>query len=67
MKVKRVKKKITDEEYYDKRGILGEIIEEDVAISFDEAFRQGGIGVRSEGEKLRFLNRRYEVEECDDC
>jgi len=37
MKVKVVKNKITDEDYYDKRGILGEIIEEDVAISLDEA------------------------------
>jgi predicted DNA binding CopG/RHH family protein len=40
MKVKATRKKITDEEYYDKRGILGEIIEEDVAISLDEALRR---------------------------
>ncbi len=39
-KVKAAKKKITDEEYYDKGGILGEIIEEDVAISLDEALRR---------------------------
>jgi len=37
MKVKAVKNIISDEDYYDKRGILGEIIEEDVAISLDEA------------------------------
>jgi predicted DNA binding CopG/RHH family protein len=40
MKIKAVRNKITDEDYYDKRGILGEIIEEDVAISLDEALRQ---------------------------
>ncbi|MBI5099017.1 MAG: hypothetical protein HZB30_07225 [Nitrospirae bacterium] len=40
MKVKAARKKITDEEYYDKRGILSEIIEEDVAISLDEALRR---------------------------
>lgn len=36
MKTKTAKK-LTDEEYYDKKGVLGEIIDEDVAISLDEA------------------------------
>lgn len=40
MKRKAAKKQTTDEEYYDKRGVLGEIAEEDVAISLDEALRQ---------------------------
>jgi len=37
MKAKAATKKMTDEEYYDKKGVLGEIIEEDIAISLDEA------------------------------
>lgn len=37
MKVKAATKKMTDEEYYDKKGVLGKIIEEDIAISLDEA------------------------------
>ena len=37
MKGKAATKKMTEEEYYDKKGILGEIIEEDIAISLDEA------------------------------
>src|SRR3990172_2743339 len=40
MKVKAETRKVTDEEYYDKKGVLGEIIEEDVAISLDEALRR---------------------------
>lgn len=36
MKVKMKTKKITDEEYYDKKGVLGEIIDEDIVISLDE-------------------------------
>ena len=28
---------MTDEEYYDKKGVLGEIIDGDIAISLDEA------------------------------
>lgn len=39
MKVKAAEKKMTDVEYYDKRGILGEIIEGDIAISLDDALR----------------------------
>ncbi|MCL5023677.1 MAG: BrnA antitoxin family protein [Nitrospirae bacterium] len=37
MKVKAEVKKVADDEYYDKKGVLGEILEEDVAISLDEA------------------------------
>ena len=40
MTAKSVKKKVTDEEYYDKHGILGEIVEGDVALSFEDALRQ---------------------------
>ena len=40
MKAKTIKKKATDEEYYDKRGILGEIVEGDVALSLEDALRQ---------------------------
>ena len=34
------KKKVTDEEYYDKRGILDEIVEGEVALSLEDALRQ---------------------------
>lgn len=40
MKAKAAKKKMTDEEYYDKRGILGEIVEGDVTLSLDDALRE---------------------------
>lgn len=40
MKIKEAMKKMSDEEYYDKKGVLGEIIEEDIAISLDEALRR---------------------------
>jgi hypothetical protein len=40
MKVKASKKRITDREYYDKQGILGEIIEKDVPLSLDQALRR---------------------------
>ena len=40
MKVKATKKRMTDVEYYDKRGILGEIIEGDIAVSLDDALRR---------------------------
>lgn len=35
MKAKSAKKKVTDEDYYDKRGVLGEIVEGEVALSLD--------------------------------
>ncbi len=31
---------MTDTEYYDKKGVLGEIIEGDIAISLDEALKR---------------------------
>ncbi len=40
MKAKTGKKKATDEEYYDKRGILGEIEEGEVALSLEDALKQ---------------------------
>ncbi len=40
MKAKTGKKKVTDEEYYDKRGILGEIVEGEVALSLEDALKQ---------------------------
>jgi predicted DNA binding CopG/RHH family protein len=40
MKVKVASAKMRDEEYYDKRDVLGEIIEEDINISLDEALRR---------------------------
>jgi hypothetical protein len=40
MKVKASKKRITDREFYDKQGILGEIIEKDVPLSLDQALRR---------------------------
>jgi len=40
MKVKSAKKRITDEEYYDKHGVLDEITEEEVALSLNDALRQ---------------------------
>ncbi len=40
MKVKAARKRITDEEYYDKHGVLGEITDEDVALSLHDALRQ---------------------------
>ena len=40
MKVKAVKKKLTDEEYYDKRGILNEIVEGEVTMSLEDALKQ---------------------------
>jgi hypothetical protein len=40
MKGKASKKRITDREYYDKQGILGEMIEKDVPLSLDQALRR---------------------------
>jgi predicted DNA binding CopG/RHH family protein len=40
MKAKAAKKKVTDEKYYDKRGILSEIVEGDVALSLEDALKQ---------------------------
>ena len=43
---------MTDAEYYDKKGVLGEIIEGDVAISLDEALRRD-IATGKRRRKLR--------------
>jgi hypothetical protein len=40
MKAKSAKKKVTDEDYYDKRGALSEIVEGEVALSLDDALKQ---------------------------
>ncbi len=56
MKVKAVKRKISDEEYYDKRGILNEIIEEDVPISLDEALKRDIVAGKRK-RKLRIIFR----------
>lgn len=37
MKAKSALKKMTDEEYYDRKGIIGEITDDDVPISLNEA------------------------------
>jgi predicted DNA binding CopG/RHH family protein len=40
MKKKAIKKELTDEEYYDTHGILGEIVDEDIDLSIEEALRK---------------------------
>lgn len=40
MKVKASKKKITDREYYDKQGILGEMLEKDVPVSLEQSLQR---------------------------
>ncbi len=40
MKVKSARKRITDEEYYDKHGVLGAITDEEVTLSLNDALRQ---------------------------
>ncbi len=40
MKVKPNKKRMTDEEYYDKHGVLGEITDDEVSLSINESLRQ---------------------------
>ena len=42
MKAKPAKKKATDEEYFDKKGILGEIVDGEVALSIEENLRDVG-------------------------
>jgi len=57
MKIKEATKKISDEEYYDKKGVLGEIIEEDIAISLDEPLRRD-IMMGKRRRTLQKMNRR---------
>jgi hypothetical protein len=40
MKGKTTKKRMTDDEYYDKHGVLSTIIEGEVAFSLDDALKQ---------------------------
>ncbi len=41
MKTKKViKKKLTDEEYYDTHSILGDIVDEDIDLSLDDALKE---------------------------
>jgi len=40
MKKKAIKKELTDEEYYDTHGILGDIVDEDIDLSLDDALRK---------------------------
>ncbi len=51
MKEKRTKRKLTDEEYYDSRGVLREILDQDIELSLDEALRQDIL----EGKRKRKL------------
>ncbi len=60
MKAKAVKKKVTDEKYYDKHGILGEIVEGDVALSLEDALRQD-ILLKATG----FIQKRGEIRRVD--
>ena len=40
MKPKKIKKAITDEQYYDIRGVIADITDEDIDLSLDEEIRQ---------------------------
>lgn len=51
MQQKGTKRKLTDEEYYDSRGVLKEILHEDIELSLDEALRLDII----EGKRKRKL------------
>jgi len=53
MKAKATTTKMTDEEYYDKKGVLGEIMDEDIAISLDEALAKDIIA----GKRRRKLQK----------
>ncbi len=50
--MKSAKTKMSDEEYYERRGVLGEIVEEEVAISLDEALKRDITGGKRK-RKLR--------------
>ena len=59
MKAKSAKKKVTDEEYYDKRGVLGEIVEGEVTLSLDDALRQDILSGKRKG-KLRNITSKLQ-------
>lgn len=40
MKRKAIKKELSDKEYYDTHGVLGDIVDEDVDLTLDEALRK---------------------------
>lgn len=40
MKTKAIKKKLSDEEYYDTHGILRDIVDEDIDLSLDDALKE---------------------------
>ncbi len=40
MKTKAIKKELTDEEYYDTYGILGDITDKDIDLSLDDALKE---------------------------
>jgi hypothetical protein len=61
MKIKSAKKKVTDEEYYDNRGVLSEIAEGEVVLSLDDALKQdilSGKRKRKLGTRLLPLSTR---------
>jgi len=55
MKAKKIKKEITDEQYYDTHGILTDMIDEDIDLSLDEELRQD-ILKRKRKRKLRNIS-----------
>jgi predicted DNA binding CopG/RHH family protein len=40
MKTKAIKKEATNEEYYDSHGVLGDIVDEDIDLTLDDALRE---------------------------
>ena len=40
MKIKAIKKEVIDEEYYDTHGVLGDIVDEDIDLTLDDALRE---------------------------
>ena len=51
MKSKTSKRRLSDEEYYDSRGVLKEILDQDIELSLDEALRRDIL----EGKRKRKL------------
>jgi len=40
MKIDAIKKEATDEEYYNTHGVLGDIVDEDIDLTLDDALRE---------------------------
>ncbi|MCL5061762.1 MAG: CopG family antitoxin [Nitrospiraceae bacterium] len=55
MKAKKIKKEITDEQYYDTHGVIADITDEDIDLSLDEELRQD-ILKRKRKRKLRNIS-----------